>query len=116
MKNKEKWQRLVELNQKIKQAKKLYKEIVDELLPDLKDASISVDGFSINPTERTTLKLNWNKTEKELCKQFPEFTKFDLKKFKETNPWMIDHIAKITITKSLSITKNKNVTKDTNVS
>lgn len=107
MTNKEKWEQLVELNQKIKKAQKLYKEIVQDLLPQIWGESISVWDFTVYKQKKTTYKLNWTETESDLCKKFPDHIKFDLTKFKKGNPTTIDLIADHTITESLTIKEKK---------
>ena len=107
MNNKEKWQQLVELNQKIKKAQELYKTIASEMIPELGDESISVGEFTIYKSTKVTHKLNGTESEWDLCKKFPEHTKFNLTSFKKENPWMVDHITDKTTTTSLSIKKKK---------
>ena len=83
--NKEKRQQLVDLNQKIKLATKLFKELKEEMMPEIGLEAISVWDFFVTKHKKTTVKLDPTIDIKQLIKQYPQYIKFDLAKFAKEN-------------------------------
>ena len=104
---KEKRLQLVELNHKIKQAKKLFDELKLELMPEIGLEAISVGDYLITKYNKVTPALDSNADVEKLMKAYPQYLKFDVAKFARENKATAAAYIDETITEVIAIKKRK---------